>query len=205
MSKPKLRAIIIFITLLGVSLSSLFITGKIIAAPPAQSDTPVHGWNVCEDLGMGAIPGLGDTRQRFRLCNSGWEILTYCLDPGEAPPTVGAMCSRVSEDVYWCSDAAQQIRFYEMVQTPAPEQPPAPTHTPTPTVTSTPTPTNTTQPPSPPQESEEEEEEEAAPTAQPAPRPQPGGPGNLGYLLAAGFTVLGGGGFTFYRLAIKRK
>jgi len=191
---------IVFI-LLAVIVTSLMITARIVAAPESQSDTPVHGWNVCEDLGMGSVPGVGDTRQRFRLCNSGWELLTYCLNPLMTAPSVGMQCSRISENRYWCGDSVQEVQFYQMVQTPAPEA--QATRTQTPTVTFTPT----SPPPTSPPEDQSRgggEEEQPAPTAQPAPRPQPGGPGNLGYLLAAGLVLLGGSGFSIYRLLGKR-
>lgn len=205
LNKNLISASLILLVVISLSLS---LTASISAAPESQSDTPVHGWRVCEDLGMGSIPGVGDPRQRFRLCNSGWEVLTFCVNPGVTPPTVGSLCSRVSENRYWCGDGVQEIQFYQLQQTPAPEPSAIPTFTPTFTPVPTLTPLPTSLPPT--QETEDRPigggEENHTPTSvPPLDRPQPGGPGNLGYLLAAGVSFLGGSGFTLYRFLNKRK
>jgi hypothetical protein len=201
----KNRVLFIVLVLLLVTIVSLSLTASSSASPDNQSSAPVHGWRVCEDLGEGSVPGLGVTRQRFRLCNSGWELLTFCVDPGATPPALGALCSRISENRYWCGDNIQEVEFYQMLQTPAPEPPPTATLTPTATVTYTPT----SLPPTPPEDNPPGGGggggDEGLPTPQPAPRPQPGGPGNLGFLLMGGITLLGGGGYSLYYLMVKRK
>lgn len=111
------------------------------------SDKPRYNWRVCEDLGVGPVPGVPDTRQRFRLChNQGWQLLAYCLQPSRPAPEVGTICSRINDDTYWCGEGIQNLQEYAILQTPAP----TPTPTFTPTVTPSPSPTGTAT--SPPQE-----------------------------------------------------
>lgn len=110
------------------------------------SDLPRYNWRVCEDLGVGPVPGVPDNRQRFRLChNQGWELLTYCLQPSRPAPSTGTICSRTNDDTFWCGNGIQNLRTYRVLQTPAPTS--TPTNTPIPTSTPTPTSTGTSAPP----------------------------------------------------------
>lgn len=179
----------LFITAIIVSL--LFVSTRLSAkanAPRQTPPLPVEGWRVCEDFGVGSIPGLGEPRQRFGICNNGWEVQAYCLNPGETPPTVGEYCSMLNDDVFWCGDGIQQLQLFAILQIP-------PTPTPTPTATNTPTPTPTTIPPTatavpsqtPPAATQ-------APTARPTNivRVSPGGPGNLGEVAFSAFLSIAG-------------
>jgi hypothetical protein len=142
-------------------------------APDAK---PAKGWVICKDLGIGPVPGILGSRQRFKLCHpSGWEVKTYCTFPNYPAPRLGATCTR-NGDLYTCGSGVQQLREYGVIATP-----PAPTASPTaitatPSLTVTPTPNATTTPPS--------------PTSTPVHRPRPGGPGNSGDI--AIFLVLEG-------------
>lgn len=198
MSKTHRYLLAGFVTfLLTISIGFIAKAEAPLQAPPL----PTEGWRVCEDLGIGSVPGLGENRQRFVLCNNptGWQVLVYCLDPGMTPPSVGAYCSLINDGTFWCGDGIQQLEFYEIYQLP-----PTPTSTATDTATSTATATATatsippTLTPLPSQ---------TVPAATQAPttvvtnvvRVAPGGPGNLGWLIAglslttgvlAGFFVL---------------
>ncbi|MBE0408140.1 MAG: hypothetical protein IBX69_00225 [Anaerolineales bacterium] len=117
------------------------------AATLNQEDLPVFGWSVCEDLGMGVVPGVPNPVQRFRLCHQqAWELLAYCLEPEIPPPPEGTICERIDGDTYWCGDGIQQLRHFQILQTPTPVPPDTLTPTPTSTHTSTPTPTSTSSP-----------------------------------------------------------
>jgi hypothetical protein len=121
----------------------LLVGSQLWGSSPASlnlDDLPVFGWQVCEDMGMGDVPGVPEQVQRFRLCNHpGWELLAYCLEPEEPPPPVETICERIDDNTYWCGDEYQQLRHFQILQTPTP----APPATATPTDTSTPTPTVT--------------------------------------------------------------
>lgn len=160
-----------------------------------QQSMPVDGWSVCQVGGIETIPGAG-SRQTFVLCHGqGWQLKTYCLQPGAPAPALGKACSYVGNRTYWCGDAVQQLLSYQVLQTPAPVTPTTPTRTPTATRVSTSTPTRATP----------LLETVAFPTATRTPRPRstayarphPGGPGNLGSILAesglVGALVLAGG------------
>jgi hypothetical protein len=109
---------------------------------------PIYGWYICEDLGLGPVPGLTDIRYRVKLCHpDGWVVRAYCLRPLLENPPKGAECVRTGPLTYWCGDGVQPVKEYVTKQVPP---------TPTPTATPTPTPT---------------------PTATPTARPNPGGPG----------------------------
>lgn len=170
------------------------------ASPNRQTPPlPTEGWRVCQDLGVGSVPGLAEDRQRFAVCNpsTGWEVQAYCLNPGVTPPGIGTLCSLVGESTFWCGDTVQQLELYGILQIPptptetstatatnTPSATPTPTATatntptatassiPTATASSTPLPTSTlvaTRPPA-----------IASPTSTPPlPRVAPGGPGNL--------------------------
>jgi hypothetical protein len=144
---------------------SIFTTGLLFnlqvwqpnAAVINQEDFPIYGWIVCEDLGMGEVPGVPNQVLRFRLCHQeAWELLAYCLEPEIPPPPEGTICERIDADTFWCGDGIQQLRQYQILQTPTPIPPdtetptpsPTPTDTPTstPTITSTPTDTPTSTP-----------------------------------------------------------
>jgi len=135
-------------------------------APDAK---PVKGWVICKDLGIGPVPGLPDSRQRFKLCHpSGWEVKTYCTFPNNPAPRLGATCIR-NGDIYTCGSAVQQLREYVVIATPPASTATPPASTATPTLTATPSQTATTTPPAP---------TARPPTSTPVHRPRPGGPGN---------------------------
>jgi len=147
-------------------------------APDAK---PAKGWVICKDLGIGPVPGILGSRQRFKLCHpSGWEVKTYCTFPNYPAPRLGATCTR-SGDIYTCGSGVQQLREYGVIATPPAATATPPVVTATPTVTVTPTLTTTTTPPVP---------TSGPPTSTPVHRPRPGGPGNTGDI--AIFLVLEG-------------
>ncbi len=119
-----------------------------------QEEMPVYGWIVCADMGIGPVPGVPDARQRFRLCHpDGWRVRVYCIQPNWTPPTIGTSCSRYNATDFYCGENIQNLRIYEVLDTPTPTPTftPTATNTPTPTATSLPTqtPTNTPVIPSP--------------------------------------------------------
>lgn len=130
-----------------------------------SSEKPVDGWIICQDLGVGTVPGLDEVRQRFKLCHpTGWEVLTYCLRPGLPQPAIGASCTRTGEDTYWCGRGIQPVKEYTVVQIPTTPPPPTATFTPA-------TPPSVNQPTHTP----EEKPTQPVPL-QPTRRPPPGGP-----------------------------
>lgn len=136
--QPMLR---LWLTLLLCGLAAVIILGSAPweNASIKLSYQPSEGWTVCADLGVGPVPGLNITRQRFRLCSdTGWEILAYCLEPERPMPPLGTLCSEVDPGVFWCGDNVQQLQFYQVAQRPTPA-----TRTPTRTRTRTATTTIT--------------------------------------------------------------
>lgn len=115
--------------------------------PQLQEPRPIYDWYVCEELGVGAIPGVPEPRLRFRVChNDGWELLAYCLQPNWPAPEVGSACALIDDNTFWCGEGLQNLREYAILQTPIPTTTPtlAQTETPTPTASVTPvTPTQT--------------------------------------------------------------
>jgi hypothetical protein len=130
---------------------------NVFAGPAAQGSLPVYGWSICQDMGIGYVSVIGENRQRFVVCNgAGWRLNAYCLQPGIDPPLVGTICSITNQGNIWCGDNVQQLREYQMIETPSAYEetftptPTAtatftltPTFTPSPTSTFTPSPTNT--------------------------------------------------------------
>jgi hypothetical protein len=113
-------------------------------AAPLEAPKPVDGWYVCRNLGIGAVPGVPDPRQRLKLCHdSGWEVYTYCTQPGLPVPPVGRRCTRIGGDTYQCGARNQRVREYRILQTPVDTATPTATQviisTSTPTLTPTPT------------------------------------------------------------------
>ena len=135
-----------------------------------QATPPLHGWEICGNLGILPVPGIGIIAEQFVLCHAdGWQVNTYCLEPDEPRPPIGSLCSRIYDDTFWCGEEFQLLQAYEYIEEAGPTPTRAPTRTPTPTVTRTPTPTTTPTP---------------TPTRRPAlptagPRVHPGGEGNL--------------------------
>ena len=157
-----LITIILFVTTAALFGWQLF---NVSANPVQQGDKPKYNWTVVEDLGIDVFPGVGEA-QHFRVSHAtGWEVLAYCLQPGEAPPPVGCTCELLEGDVFWCGDDYQDIQLYQVLQVP---QPP-PTSTSTSTTTSTPTATSLppTQVPT------------QKPSPTPTPRPKMGGGGSV--------------------------
>ena len=146
------------ILILGLSMVLGFVLARMwLPQTPAQAAIqifapPTYNWFVCEDLGFGTVPGVPDPRQILRLChNQGWEIRTYCLQPGLLAPPVGTTCSHTPEDTYWCGDTYQLLQEFAQDVTPTASPIPSatdttrPSSTPTATVpTSTPVPTTLT-------------------------------------------------------------
>jgi hypothetical protein len=140
-----------------------------LAAPLRQQPLPTYNWFVCEDLGIGSVPGAAGSFQRFRLChNRGWQVLVYCIEPLKPPPPLNTNCARIDANTYWCGDLYQLLRPYQVAETPTP----GPFETPTPSATQTATPsatatiTATSTPTSPPTSS---------PSATASSSPTPGG------------------------------
>jgi len=117
------------------------------AGPPAAAlapgaARPIYGWRICQDLGVGLVPGLGVNRQRFKICQGeGWVSLAYCTNTNLPAPPLGTLCSFVNATDLWCGDQYQLLREYAVVATAAPTL--TPTRTPTRTFTPTNTPTST--------------------------------------------------------------
>lgn len=123
----------------GFTLSKAMLPNDRAIAANVIMDQPTYNWFVCEDLGMGTIPGVPDSRQILRLChNQGWEIRAYCLQPSIPAPPIGQSCSHTPEGTYWCGDAYQLLEEFALDVTPTP--------TLVPTETNTSIPTQTTQP-----------------------------------------------------------
>ena len=180
-----LKSFLLLLFLTALTLPSSFA----VASPPTQQILPPEGWQLCQDLGIVTIPGFGET-QLFQMCQGeGWEVQAYCLDPGMPIPQVGAFCSLINGDTFWCGDGIQQLQLYQIIETPVAGTATS-TSTPTPMLTSTPTLTPTLTP---------------SPTAtgqQPTPgpdtpvptlpfRPTPGGPGNGNIFLILGSLATG--------------
>jgi hypothetical protein len=109
-----------------------------------QGEMPVYGWTVCADMGIGPVPGVPDPRQRFRLCHpDGWRVRVYCIQPDWLPPALGASCSRYNDTDFFCGQNLQNLRIYQVLDTPTPTPTFTSTPTNTPTATSTPAPTAT--------------------------------------------------------------
>lgn len=177
----------------------LIVFGSVFELPPAapkvmskqlDQNLPPDGWNVTEDLGVGEVPG-GPTAQRFELRqDQGWEVLAYCLNPEEPAPPVGTSCGMIDDDTFWCGDEFQQLREYEILQQPPPEQEDTPTatatSTSTATATSTQAPTSTTAPTN---------TVVATQSFTATPRPKMGGGGNFNignaFSLILGFLIIG--------------
>lgn len=109
-----------------------------------DGDLPTYGWQICQDLGVGYVPGESVYRQRFMVCHAnGWEVLAYCSEPEKPAPPVGRICSMVSSSRFWCGDDIQQVLIISVQVTPPPAPVPTNTSTPTNTLTYTPTFTST--------------------------------------------------------------
>ncbi|MGW8249424.1 MAG: hypothetical protein ACWGO1_02190, partial [Anaerolineales bacterium] len=169
--------------------------------PQLQEPRPIYDWYVCEDMGMGPVPGVSDPRQRFRVCHDqGWEVLAYCLQPNWPAPEVGAACALIDDNTFWCGEGIQNLREYAVLQTPVPTPTVAPQQTETPTPTTTSTPIAATQTPGTPLASATTTPAAGtgtpgAPTATPVistatpvvvatQRPSPGGSGYLDWLVS---------------------
>jgi hypothetical protein len=141
-------AIILVVVLLIVLIAYLLASGRPRSpSPDAQAlagPKPTNNWYVCAILGVGSVPDVNGERARFRLChNDGWEVLTYCLQPRWPPPELGATCTRLDENTYWCGDGLQNLREYGVLQTPVPTFAVQATATSLPTSTLPPLPTMT--------------------------------------------------------------
>jgi hypothetical protein len=190
------------LAVLAFALSTSFGRSESLPLTRQQGGLPVNGWIICQDLGIGPVPGGPGNIQRFRLCQgSGWEVSAYCLEPAKPVPPLNALCSMVNATDFWCGDPVQQVREYQIEQTPVPTPQATatslpsstPTFTPTSTLTSIPTVAATSQ------------QTATAPvgaggvTLTPQAtlfvRPHAGGPGNLLPLLSAGLIIAGIGLF----------
>jgi len=149
------RLLALFVTIAVVFLAAVILWGKGSSAASglpsgygedslALAEKPRYNWQVCENLGVGPVPGLTEPRQRLRLChNQGWQVLVYCLNPELPVAEIGTNCTRVGEDVYWCGNGMQPVKEYRVVQEPDDTPTPTASSTPTPTPTDTPTATPT--------------------------------------------------------------
>jgi hypothetical protein len=133
------------LVLLVVGLATIWSVQSTTMSAKAASlsaPKPVDGWYVCRNLGIGAVPGLPDPRQRLKLCHdSGWEVLVYCTQPGLPVPPVGRRCTRIGAQTYRCGASNQRVREYRTIQVPVDTATPTLTpviNTATPTVTLTP-------------------------------------------------------------------
>lgn len=157
-------AAILAVVLLIILVAYLMASGRprspSINAQALEGPKPTDNWYVCAVLGMGPVPGVNGQRLRFRLChNEGWEVLAYCLQPRWPAPELGATCTRIDENTYWCGEGLQNLREYGILQTPVPTFPAVSTSVPTatfppPLAQATPTiatvaPTATAPPPTP--------------------------------------------------------
>lgn len=130
----------------AVSESSL-----LVRAAEALQTKPVYNWYVCADLGVGSVPGVPGVWARFTLCHdSGWQVNAYCFQPPLPQPDLGTVCSRTSEDTYWCGNDVQMLREYEELETPPPPNTETPPSPPTETSTAAPPSTETATATSPP-------------------------------------------------------
>lgn len=169
-----------FLALIGLFSPSITVRSAFSFDQRLQGSLPQHGWTICADLGLGTVPGVPGSLQRVRICQgAGWEVNAYCLEPARPAPPMGTLCSMVNATDFWCGDANQLTRLYQIQQTP----PPAPTQTSTPTPTAPPQlPTST---PTPSQPGVQPSPTPTAPQPTPFSRPAPGGPGNLGLIVSA--------------------
>jgi hypothetical protein len=132
-----------------VLILSLYSPAIQARAAPASAPKPADGWYVCRDLGYGSVPGVAVTRQRIKVCHdTGWEVYTYCTQPGRPVPPVGRRCTRISEDTYRCGARNQLLREYRILQIPPDTPAPIPaqaisTAAPTPITTAAWIPTST--------------------------------------------------------------
>lgn len=117
----------------GFTLSRTMYPDSQVMAANVVLDQPIYNWYVCEDLGMGTIPGVPDQRQILRLChNQGWQIRAYCMQPSMPAPPIGVSCSHTPEGPYWCGDSYQLLQEYILDVTPTATQIPTETNTPIP-------------------------------------------------------------------------
>ena len=128
----------------GFRLSRTILPDSQARAANIILDQPTYNWFVCEDLGLGTIPGVPDLRQILRLChNQGWEIRTYCLQPSLPAPPLGTSCSHTPEGTYWCGDNYQLLEEFVLDVTPTSSPVPSETNTSIPTQTPQPSATQT--------------------------------------------------------------
>jgi hypothetical protein len=201
MVKPLRIALLTFLPLSAL-VAALFIylpaAGVGVSAVPralGQVQLPVHGWTICGDQGIGPVPGVPGSVQRLDICHgSGWEVRAYCLDPGQPVPPNGTVCSMVNSTDFWCGGGFQELRQYQILQTPgAPTPQPSltPTTSPTPqsSPTTSPTPTQPGTTPPAPTLTPPASTQTLTPTV--FVRPSPGGPGNLPLVLSTIATSAG--------------
>jgi hypothetical protein len=132
---------------LGFMLSRMILPDSQVLAANQIFAPPTYNWFVCEDLGLGVVPGVPGLRQILRLChNQGWEIRAYCLQPGVPVPPIGSTCSNTPEDTFWCGDGFQILQEFAQDVTPTASPVPLETNTAVPTQTSLPSITITTTP-----------------------------------------------------------
>jgi hypothetical protein len=131
--------IVLIIALSAVAIA-VFYASQRPKSPPAEGKQlagplPTEGWYICALLDQGDVPGMEDQRPRFRLCHDqGWEILAYGLQPRWPAPELGAACTRLDMDTYWCGEGVQNLRQYRIMKVPSPAQTATPTLAPIPTM-----------------------------------------------------------------------
>jgi hypothetical protein len=147
MTRHVLASMNLQIEEISSSGTSVIQTSPAAALEATSAEKPVDGWIVCQDLGIGPVPGLPGPRQRLLLCHpSGWQVRVYCLDTTKPPPPIGHSCTRTGWDTYRCGKIYQPLREYRIQTTPTSTPTPSPTATQTPTLTPTATATSTSTP-----------------------------------------------------------
>jgi hypothetical protein len=135
-----------FISLLILSTAAVFwlhLAERVSASARFTEGMPTDGWLVCEDLGVGPVPGVDGEVQHMVMCNDGWRVHVYCIEPPKPAPELNQICSMTSSTDFWCGDQVQMFRELSLLETPQATSTPTHTATATPTATATFTPTAT--------------------------------------------------------------
>lgn len=139
MKRKKLIVAIFVLLLVG------FYKVPLVEARDNNTELPVDGWSVIQDLGKGPVPGYGDRFRYLLSTGGGYSAYAFCINPSMPNPPVGTICSYYRpNNTFWCGDQYQYLQPYSIITpTPTPTNTPTNTATPTNTPTNTATPTNT--------------------------------------------------------------
>jgi hypothetical protein len=135
-----------FVSLLILSAAALFwlqLAGRVSAYGRFTEGMPTDGWLVCEDLGTAPSPEGTGVVQHMVMCNAGWRVHVYCIEPPKPAPPLNTICSMTSSTDFWCGGQVQMFREFSLLETPQATETPTSTVTPTPTYTLTATATPT--------------------------------------------------------------